>query len=110
MTWKRKVSQHNSRSTLTSNEPCIHGRVRALQWQQLVAQAMQYFKGAIGRFRDAMNVQQSKAAMKRQRGKKVLLKDVRECPIAISLNQAACLKNRFDDKRGGIGIIVHRIA
>src|SRR3954452_24231876 len=71
---------------------------------------MEEFKGAIRRFRDAMQVHQTEAAVEWHRREIVLLKDVRERPETVAFDEAARLHQGLCHEGCRKGFVVERIA
>ena len=71
---------------------------------------MEELKGAIRRFRDAVQVHEAEAAVERHRREIVLLEDVRERPEAVAFDKAAHLHHGLRDERGGVRLVVQSVA
>src|SRR5450631_1147780 len=80
------VSEKNSRSPVATNNPCVHGRMRSFDRHYFSTKRVQQFEGAIGGLRNAVNVEQAEAAVKRHRRKIIFLEDIGKSPVAIALN------------------------
>jgi len=91
----------------------IHGVYRRMisgEFQSFGATAVQQLECPVSRFRDSMQVQQAKPAVKRDRWEIVLGENVSESPKAIALDQRTRFHNNFGDEGGRERPIVQRIA
>ncbi len=110
LAWHCMIHEHHRERSIFAKGPRTHCVVLAFNVQLLVTQTVKQFKFPVNRLGDIVQIQQAEAAVKRQRWKIVLIKDVAERPKAVRLRKSSILQNYFRRVRSGERFVVQRIA